>query len=60
MSRTTFGFAARMTGGNSRAALAQGLPVGKLIVTSSAIGASLADIRIAGAGDAGHTTAACA
>ena len=32
MSRTTFGFAARVTGGNSRAALAQGLPVGKLIV----------------------------
>src|SRR5260221_146366 len=30
MSRTTFGFAARITGGNARAALAQGLPVGRL------------------------------
>ena len=33
MTRTTFGFAARITGGNFRAALAQGLPVGKLIVS---------------------------
>jgi general nucleoside transport system permease protein len=32
MTRTTFGFAARVTGGNARAALAQGLPVGRLIV----------------------------
>ncbi len=32
MSRTTFGFAARMTGGNARAAKAQGLPVGALMV----------------------------
>jgi ABC-type uncharacterized transport system permease subunit len=32
MSRTTFGFAARMTGGNLRAAKAQGLPVGWLMV----------------------------
>ena len=32
MSRTTFGFAARMTGGNVRAARAQGLPVGWLMV----------------------------
>lgn len=32
MSRTTFGFAARMTGGNIRAARAQGLPVGWLMV----------------------------
>ena len=32
LSRTTFGFAVRVTGGNARAALAQGLPVGKLIV----------------------------
>src|SRR5260370_146963 len=32
LSRTTFGFAVRITGGNPRAALAQGLPVGKLIV----------------------------
>jgi general nucleoside transport system permease protein len=37
MSRTTFGFAARVTGGNPRAALAQGLPVGSLIVSCCAI-----------------------
>jgi simple sugar transport system permease protein len=37
MTRTTFGFAARITGGNPRAALAQGLPVGKLIVACAAI-----------------------
>ena len=37
MSRTTFGFAARMTGGNVRAAKAQGLPVGFLVVTCCAI-----------------------
>jgi general nucleoside transport system permease protein len=37
MSRTTFGFAARVTGGNARAAMAQGLPVGKLMVTCCAI-----------------------
>jgi simple sugar transport system permease protein len=32
LTRTTFGFAVRIAGGNARAALAQGLPVGKLIV----------------------------
>jgi simple sugar transport system permease protein len=32
LSRTTFGFAVRVAGGNPRAALAQGLQVGKLIV----------------------------
>jgi simple sugar transport system permease protein len=32
MQRTTFGFAVRIAGGSTRAALAQGLPVGKLIV----------------------------
>lgn len=37
MSRTTFGFAARMTGGNVRAAQAQGLPVGALVVGCCAI-----------------------
>jgi len=37
MSRTTFGFAARMTGGNVRAAQAQGLPVGMLVVGCCAI-----------------------
>ena len=36
LERTTFGFAARVTGGNFRAALAQGLPVGRLIVACSA------------------------
>jgi len=34
LSRTTFGFAVRIAGGNQRAALAQGLPVGKLIVVA--------------------------
>lgn len=37
MTRTTFGFAARVTGGNVRAARAQGLPVGRLMVISSMI-----------------------
>jgi general nucleoside transport system permease protein len=37
MHRTTFGFAAKIAGGNARAALAQGLPVGRLIVTASMI-----------------------
>jgi general nucleoside transport system permease protein len=32
LARTTFGFAVRVSGGNPRAALAQGLPVGRLIV----------------------------
>ncbi len=44
MSRTTFGFAARVTGGNFRAALAQGLPVGKLIVACSAIAGACAGL----------------
>jgi len=38
MNRTTFGFAARMVGGNVRAALLNGLPVGKLIVIATFIG----------------------
>jgi simple sugar transport system permease protein len=42
MSRTTFGFAARMTGGNPRAALAQGLPVGWLIVVCCMIAGACA------------------
>src|SRR5262249_50621365 len=33
MSRTVFGFAARMTGGNARAAQLAGLPIGRLILT---------------------------
>jgi simple sugar transport system permease protein len=44
MSRTTFGFAARMTGGNARAAKAQGLPVGWLIVVCSMIAGGCAGL----------------
>ena len=44
MARTTFGFAARITGGNPRAALAQGLPVGKLIVACSMIAGACAGL----------------
>jgi general nucleoside transport system permease protein len=44
MSRTTFGFAARVTGGNPRASLAQGLPVGNLIVACCAIAGACAGL----------------
>ncbi|WP_407065642.1 ABC transporter permease [Devosia sp.] len=44
MSRTTFGFAARMTGGNPRAALAQGLPVGFLVVSCCVIAGACAGL----------------
>lgn len=44
MARTTFGFAARITGGNARAALAQGLPVGRLIVICSMIAGGCAGV----------------
>ena len=44
MSRTTVGFAIRITGGNPRAALAQGLPVGKLIVACSMIAGACAGL----------------
>ncbi len=44
MTRTTFGFAARVTGGNFRAALAQGLPVGKIIIACSMIAGACAGI----------------
>ena len=44
MARTTFGFAARITGGNFRAALAQGLPVGRLIVACAAIAGGCAGL----------------
>jgi ABC-type uncharacterized transport system permease subunit len=44
MSRTTFGFAARMTGGNPRAARAQGLPVGKLIIVCCMIAGACAGL----------------
>ncbi|HUC49914.1 MAG TPA: ABC transporter permease [Xanthobacteraceae bacterium] len=44
LSRTTFGFAVRVAGGNPRAALAQGLPVGKLIVICCAIAGACAGL----------------
>jgi len=44
MTRTTFGFAARVTGGNMRAALAQGLPVGRLIVACAMIAGGCAGL----------------
>jgi general nucleoside transport system permease protein len=44
LSRTTFGFAVRVAGGNARAALAQGLPVGKLIVICCAIAGASAGL----------------
>ena len=44
MTRTTFGFAARVTGGNMRAALAQGLPVGKLMVACTMIAGGCAGL----------------
>lgn len=44
MSRTTFGFAARITGGNVRAAQAQGLPVGLLVVACCAIAGACAGL----------------
>lgn len=44
MTRTTFGFAARMTGGNVRAAQAQGLPVGILVVGCCAIAGACAGL----------------
>ncbi|MES2915136.1 MAG: ABC transporter permease [Pseudomonadota bacterium] len=44
MTRTTFGFAARMTGGNVRAAQAQGLPVGFLVVGCCALAGASAGL----------------
>ena len=44
MTRTTFGFAARVTGGNYRAALAQGLPVGKIIISCAMIAGACAGL----------------
>jgi general nucleoside transport system permease protein len=44
LSRTTFGFAVRVAGGNARAALAQGLPVGKLIIICCAIAGACAGL----------------
>ncbi|MGL5136866.1 MAG: ABC transporter permease, partial [Beijerinckiaceae bacterium] len=42
MFRTTFGFACKVAGGNARAALAQGLPVGRLIIVASMIAGACA------------------
>jgi simple sugar transport system permease protein len=44
MDHTTFGFAARMVGGNIRAAKAAGLPVGRLIFTSCLLGGAAAGL----------------
>jgi len=44
MQRTTFGFAARMVGGNIRAAQLNGLPVRKLIVTVTFLGGMAAGV----------------
>lgn len=44
MGRTTFGFAARITGGNPRAALLQGLPVGRLMITACALAGACAGL----------------
>jgi general nucleoside transport system permease protein len=44
MNRTTFGFAARMAGGNVRAALLNGLPVGRLFVAATFIGGACAGL----------------
>ncbi|MCW6509081.1 ABC transporter permease [Lichenifustis flavocetrariae] len=44
MQRTTFGFAAKITGGNMRAAQAQGLPVGRLILTCALISGACAGL----------------
>jgi general nucleoside transport system permease protein len=44
IARTTYGFAARITGGNLRAARLQGLPVGRLIVVWCALGGAAAGL----------------
>jgi len=44
MGRTTFGFAARITGGNARAAMLQGLPVGRLMVAACALAGACAGL----------------
>jgi simple sugar transport system permease protein len=44
MDHTTFGFAARMAGGNIRAAQASGLPVGMLIVVVCGLGGAAAGL----------------
>jgi simple sugar transport system permease protein len=42
--RTTWGFAARIAGGNVRAAQVQGLPVGRLILGFTALGGAFAGL----------------
>lgn len=42
--RTTWGFAARIAGGNMRAAQVQGLPVGRLIIGFTALGGAFAGL----------------
>ncbi|MBB3951895.1 ABC transporter permease [Aureimonas jatrophae] len=42
--RTTFGFAARIAGGNPRAAAVQGLPVGRLVVAFAVAGGAAAGV----------------
>ena len=42
--RTTIGFAARIAGGNIRAAQVQGLPVGKLVIGFTALGGAFAGL----------------
>lgn len=44
MTRTTTGFAARIAGGNARAAAVQGLPVGRLVLAFSAAGGAAAGL----------------
>jgi len=44
MERTTFGFAARITGGNIRAARLQGIPVGQLILVLTALAGAFAGL----------------
>jgi simple sugar transport system permease protein len=44
VSRTTFGFAMRIAGGNPRAARAQGLPVERLVMAGMAIGGACAGL----------------
>jgi simple sugar transport system permease protein len=44
MGRTTYGFSARITGGNPRAAMLQGLPVGKLMISACALAGAFAGL----------------
>ena len=44
MFHTTFGFAARMVGGNTRAARLAGLPVGRIVLTVTALGGAAAGL----------------